>query len=65
MDTEFLIKDIEDLCDIYNRGAFTTGFYNSSKGKDMMALTRPNNWGDQALMVVSNVKGKVTFRAAY
>lgn len=56
-------KDIEDLCDIYNRGAFTTGFYNSSKGKDMMALTRPNNWGVQALMVVSNVKGKVTFRA--
>ena len=29
----------------------------------MMALTRPNNWGVQALMVVSNVKGKVTFRA--
>ena len=56
-------KDIEDLCDIYNRGAFTTGFYNNSKGKDMMALTRPNHWGVQALMVASNVKGKVTFRA--
>ena len=38
-------------------------FITAARGKDMMALTRPNNWGVQALMVVSNVKGKVTFRA--
>ena len=56
-------KDIVELCDIYNRGAFTTGFYNSKKGREMMALTRPNHWGVRALQVVSNIKGKVTFKA--
>ena len=56
-------KDIEQLCDIYNRGAFTTGFYDTGKGRDMMALTRPNHWGVKALQVVSNVKGKITFKA--
>lgn len=29
----------------------------------MMALTRPNHWGVKALQVVSNVKGKITFKA--
>ncbi len=56
-------SDIQDLCDIYNRGAFTTGFYNATKGREMMALTRPNHWGVRALKVISNVKGKVTFKA--
>lgn len=56
-------KDIDNLCDIYNRGEFTTGFYDNKNGKDMMALTRPNHWGVKALKVVSNVKGKVTFEA--
>ena len=56
-------KDIEQLCDIYNRGAFTTGFYDTGKGRDMMALTRPNHRGVKALQVVSNVKGKITFKA--
>ena len=55
--------DVQALCDIYNRGAFTTGFYNSTKGRDMLALTRPNHWGVRALKVISNIKGKVTFKA--
>lgn len=38
-------KDIDNLCDIYNRGSFTTGFYNSKKGKEMMSYERPNHRG--------------------
>ncbi len=56
-------KDIDNLCDIYNRGSFTTGFYNSQKGKAMMSYERPNHWGSEALKVVGNDKGKVTFKA--
>ena len=53
-------KDIDNLCDIYNRGSFTTGFYNSKKGKEMMSYERPNHRGSEALKVVSNDKGRVT-----
>ena len=56
-------KDIDNLCDIYNRGSFTTGFYNSKKGKEMMSYERPNHRGSEALKVVSNDKGRVTFKA--
>ena len=42
-------KDIDDLSDIYNRGAFTTGYYDSVKGKKMMSLGRPNHMGTGAL----------------
>ena len=35
-------KDIDDLSDIYNRGAFTTGYYDSVKGKKMKALKNVN-----------------------
>lgn len=56
-------EDIDYLCDIYNRGAFTTGFYNSEKGHEMMALTRPNHWGVKALKVISNNGGRVKFAA--
>ena len=48
---------------IYNRGSFTTGFYNSTKGKEMMSYERPNHRGSEALKVVSNDKGRVTFKA--
>ena len=53
-------KDIDNLCDIYNRGSFTAGFYNSKKGKEMMSYARPNHRGSEALKVVSNDKGRVT-----
>ena len=56
-------KDIQDLMDIYNRGSFTTGYYNSSKGSSMMSLTRPNHMGTECLKVVSNKDGRVTFTA--
>ncbi len=58
-----LSDDIDDLMDIYNRGAFTTGYYNSSKGKNMMSVARPNHMGTKALRVEKNVGGRVTFLA--
>ena len=54
-------KDIDDLSDIYNRGAFTTGYYD--KGKKMMSLGRPNHMGTECLKVVSNKAGRITFKA--
>ena len=56
-------KDIEELSDIYNRGAFTTGYYDSVKGKKMMSLGRPNHMGTECLKVVSNKAGRITFKA--
>lgn len=56
-------EDINYLMDIYNRGAFTTGYYNTIKGKDMMSVTRPNHMGTKALKVKENINGRVTFQA--
>lgn len=56
-------QDIDDLSDIYNRGAFTTGYYDSVKGKKMMSLGRPNHMGTECLKVVSNKAGRITFKS--
>lgn len=58
-----LQEDINYLMDIYNRGAFTTGYYNTIKGKEMMSVTRPNHMGTKALKVKENINGRVTFQA--
>lgn len=56
-------QDIQDLMDIYNRGAFTEGYYRQDKGRKMMSLFRPNHMGTAALEVQENIKGRVTFKA--
>ncbi len=56
-------QDRLDLMDLYNRGAFTSGYYNSKKGAKMMSVSRPNHMGTQALKVCANHSGKVTFEA--
>ena len=56
-------QDMDDLSDIYNRGAFTTGYYDSIKGKKMMSVGRPNHMGTECLKVVSNKAGRITFKA--
>lgn len=56
-------QDMDNLSDIYNRGAFTTGYYDSVKGKKMMSLSRPNHMGTECLKVVSNKAGRITFKA--
>lgn len=56
-------NDVNRLMDIYNRGMFTTGYYNNSKGRDMLSISRPNHMGTKALRVISNNNGFVTFEA--
>lgn len=56
-------QDIHDLMDLYNRGAFSEGYYKNSKGRDMISLSRPNHMGTKALSVLNNVNGRVTFKA--
>ncbi len=55
-------KDIADLMDIYNRGGFTTGYYERHNGKDMMSLTKPNHFGVEALNVIKAEKSKIDFK---
>lgn len=55
-------QDIMDLMDIYNRGEFTSGYYNHDKGREMMSVQRPNHMGTRALEVIENVSGRVTFK---
>lgn len=54
-------SDINDLMDLYNRGAFTTGYYNNTKGREMISLKRPNHMGTKALKVLKNEGGRVLF----
>ena len=63
LSNHLLQEDIDYLMDIYNRGAFTTGYYDNVKGKDMMSVTRPNHMGTKALKVKQNMNGQVTFQA--
>ncbi len=56
-------SDINALMDIYNRGGFTSGYYNEEKGSKMMSLSRPNHMGVKALQVLKNENGRVLFRA--
>ena len=56
-------NDLDALLDIYNRGMFTTGYYNATKGKEMLSLNRPNHMGTKALKVLSNQAGRVKFKA--
>lgn len=38
-------QDMAHVMDIYNRGGFTTGYYNTHNGKNMLSLDRPNHNG--------------------
>ncbi len=53
-------QDISLLMDLYNRGEFTTGYYNTENGRNMQSITRPNHCGTKALKVQENVKGRIT-----
>lgn len=49
-------QDIQSLMDLYNRGGFSTGYYNNRNSKTMMSMSRPNHSGVLAGTVVG-VKG--------
>ncbi len=42
---EVMVKEIQKLQDLYNRGGFSTGYYDMHNSKDMMSMHRPNHSG--------------------
>lgn len=46
-------EDKMALLDIYNRGGFSQGYYSGGKGKEMIAINRPNHQGTRGLKVLS------------
>lgn len=50
---------LTDLQDLYNRGGFSTGYYNQHNGKNMMSMHRPNHSG----VFVGTVKNKKGIQA--
>ena len=51
------LKDRQQLMDLYNRGGFHSGYYETKNGREMVSLTRPNHAGVPALRVV-RIDGK-------
>ncbi|WP_461815819.1 U32 family peptidase [Faecalimonas sp.] len=56
-------KDKEILMDLYNRGGFHTGYYQTRNGKEMLSLNRPNHAGTKAVKV-SSQQGKEVYMQA-
>lgn len=51
-------EDYIKLMDLFNRGNFTTGYYNQNIGIDMMSMKRPNHQGVAVLKVTDAKKGQ-------
>ncbi|BCN30502.1 peptidase U32 family protein [Anaeromicropila herbilytica] len=51
-----LDEDIKKLMDLYNRGGFSSGYYKTHNGKNMMSMQRPNHSG-VLVGEISQVKG--------
>ena len=57
-------KDIQDLMDLYNRGGFSTGYYQRYHGVSMMSMKRQNHYGTEGAMLMEQRKGgQLTFKA--
>ncbi len=56
-------KDREQLMDLYNRGGFHSGYYETRNGREMVSLTRPNHAGVPALQVLDATGKRVTAKA--
>lgn len=54
----FQIKkdDLENLMDLYNRGGFSEGYYQTHNGPKMMSMQRPNHWGTEAGRLLNTKK---------
>ncbi|WP_083267440.1 U32 family peptidase [Robinsoniella peoriensis] len=57
-------NDRLELMDLYNRGGFSTGYYKTGNGKEMMSLVRPNHIGTKAAKVVDTGKNILKLKAA-
>lgn len=56
-------EDRRELMALYNRGGFTTGYYQTHNGREMMSMERANHFGTEAAKIVSVRKGSLTARA--
>ena len=50
-------EDEKELCDLYNRGGFSEGYYHMYNNRSMMSMARPNHAGTPGAKVLS-VRGK-------
>ena len=56
-------EDERNLMDLYNRGGFSGGYYETYNGKIMMTMERPNHWGTPAARVVGLKNGQLCLKA--
>lgn len=56
-------EDMRELMALYNRGGFTTGYYEMHNGRYMMSVERANHFGTEAAKVISVQKRELTLRA--
>lgn len=56
-------EDRHELMALYNRGGFTSGYYQMHNGREMMSMKRANHFGTEAAKIVSVRKGNLTVRA--
>ncbi|TAH75162.1 MAG: U32 family peptidase [Anaerolineaceae bacterium] len=55
-------KDMLDLMDLYNRGAFSQGYGKTYNGKAMMSMIRPNHDGVPVGEVIESARGYADIR---
>ncbi len=54
-------KDIQDLMDLYNRGGFSTGYYQRYHGVSMMSMKRQNHYGTEGAMLLEQRKRRTAY----
>lgn len=56
-------EDMGELMDLYNRGGFSTGYYKTRNGREMMSMERPNHWGTKAVKVTGVTRKEISLQA--
>ncbi|MEY8426189.1 DUF3656 domain-containing protein [Lachnospiraceae bacterium 46-15] len=56
-------EDKKELMALYNRGGFSTGYYQMKNGREMMSMKRANHFGTEAARVMSVRRGNLTVQA--
>lgn len=56
-------EDVRDLMDLYNRGGFSTGYYQRRNGSAMMSVRRQNHYGIEAAKLVGQNGRKTVWKA--
>lgn len=56
-------EDRRQLMALYNRGGFTTGYYQQRNGKKMLSLDRVNHFGTEAARITARKKSTASLQA--